>query len=178
MKSSYFNKIPKVDYDILKNGQNMQITDIFRRVRILKGVLENDMITYEYYIKEFDTPESIAYKYYGSPYYHWVVMMTNDINDIHADWPLNYEQFNTYIVKTYGSEQEAHRSLHHYEDADGVIIHRDEYIELLSTEGAEPPVKVSMLDYETNLNDSKRTIKLLNKNFLYKFLEDFEEKLI
>lgn len=184
MELKYFDKIPKISYDINKDGNGITITNIFTRVNLLKNILNNDIITYQYYIREGDTIETIAYDYYGDPYYHWVIMLTNSITDIFASWPLDYEKYKLYLNKKYSDddlnsngEQRANQMVHHYEDFDGYTIHRDTYIEYLEKPGSSPPKKISALAYETAMNDKKRYIKILNKDYLKQFINNFDHEI-
>jgi hypothetical protein len=115
--SKYFDKIPKILYDIdgkqLTTYQN--VTNVFFRVRIIRNVLENISAYYDYLVKDDDTPEILAEKVYGDPEAHWIVLMANQIVDAQYDWPLNSDDFNKYIINKYGSIQNSKTTIHHYE---------------------------------------------------------------
>lgn len=184
MISKYFGKLQKIPYDMYKNGNTMEITDIFTNVRIFKNILENDLITYEYYIQEGDTPEMIADAYYGNPFYHWIILLTNNIRDVYAEWPMDYAQFRDYLNTVYADneekdngEQRANQKIHHYEDFYGNIIHKDTYLEKVEKPGSEPPRVVTYLQHEVNENNRKRVIKILNNEYLEAFLDEFQKLL-
>lgn len=174
MSKKYFQNLPKIFYDINKDGKHKEIINIFNRVRVHRSILNNDMLTYEYTIKEGDTPENIANRYYEDVNLHWIVLMSNNIIDIYSEWPLTYSQFNNYINKKYGSSQEANRTIHAYYDPYGNEIDRDYYLELLETEKIDIPTTLTKYQYEEMVNNEKREIKLLNKNFIDQFLKEFE----
>ena len=115
--SKYFDKIPKILYDIdgkqLTTYQN--VTNVFFRVRIIWNVLENISAYYDYLVKDDDTPEILAEKLYGDPEAHWIILMANQIVDAQYDWPLNNDDFNKYIINKYGSIQNSKTAIHHYE---------------------------------------------------------------
>lgn len=101
----YFERFPKIYYDF-KIGNNTDIkivTDITRNVRVIKDILSNITLYDEYDIKEGETPEIIADKFYGSPLYHWVVMLTNDRYDYINDFPLPQAELEKHIKEKYGS---------------------------------------------------------------------------
>lgn len=122
--SKFFSYFPIVSYDIqgktLSNYQN--ITDILFRLRVVRNVLSNVSAYYEHLIREQDTPEILAEKVYGNSEAHWIILMANDIVDPQYDWPLNYDQFNKYIIKKYGSIENAQTTYHHYEK----VVKREE----------------------------------------------------
>ena len=103
----YFANFPKIVYDFdLSNGVDYKIvTDITRNVRLRKQILENISL-YDYYdIAEGETPEIISEKIYGTPYYHWVIMLANQRYDYVNDFPLSQLELDAYIDKKYGDKK-------------------------------------------------------------------------
>lgn len=103
----YFANFPKIVYDFdLSNGVDYKIvTDITRNVRLRKQILENISL-YDYYdIVEGETPEIISEKIYGTPYYHWVIMLANQRYDYVNDFPLSQLELDAYIDKKYGDKK-------------------------------------------------------------------------
>lgn len=103
----YFQNFPKIVYDFnLSNETDYRIvTDITRNVRLRKQILEN-ITLYDYYeIQEGDTPEIISEKIYGTPYYHWVIMLVNQRYDYINDFPLTQLELDTYIDEKYGNKK-------------------------------------------------------------------------
>lgn len=110
----YFANFPKIVYDFdLSNGTDYRvITDITRNVRLRKYILENISL-YDYYdIAEGETPEIISEKIYGTPYYHWVIMLVNQRYDYVNDFPLSQRELDVHIRKKY-TEQKMY-NVHHY----------------------------------------------------------------
>ena len=96
----YFNTFPKVittDY----NNNLILLTNIMNRVEIVPSLLQNPLIFYSYDIKESDTPEIIADKYYGDSYRYWMVLLANQIIDPQWDWPLTSRQFSDFLTNKY-----------------------------------------------------------------------------
>ena len=111
----YFANFPKIVYDFdLTTGVNYQIvTDITRNVRFRKQILENISL-YDYYdIQEGETPEIVSEKIYGTPYYHWIIMLANQKYDYINDFPLSQLELDTYITQKYGANRI--QQTHHYE---------------------------------------------------------------
>jgi hypothetical protein len=109
----YFNKFPKLIYT--RQGVPNVVTNLLARVDIIRTVLDNVSLYYEYDIQEGDTPEIIASKYYNDAELHWVVLMFNNLFDSNYDWPLTYGQFQSFIQSKYGSIENAKLTKHHYE---------------------------------------------------------------
>ena len=58
-----------------------------------------------YDVKSGETPENIAFKHFGDPELHWVILLTNKITDRYYDWPLSEQQFEDYIKDKYAESR-------------------------------------------------------------------------
>jgi hypothetical protein len=181
----YFNSLPKIRY-VDQNNVATAYTNLMARASVIPSVLNNALVYYTYDIQDGDTPEIVAYKYYGDINRFWIVLYCNQINDPQWDWPLNSNQFQKYILNKYGTGNL--NSTHHYEKittqtnintntttVDTKTISQQVYntLEFNTTEtytlGSEiiqvnvAKKVVTNYEYETTLNESKRNIKILNK---------------
>lgn len=117
--AEFFDLFPKITYSIDRDDsvtRNREIvTNIFVRLRFIREILNSIVHYYDYEIKDDETPEILAQKLYGDVEAHWIILMLNDIVDSQYDWPLNYKNFNNYIIDKYGSIETAKTTYHHYE---------------------------------------------------------------
>lgn len=98
----YFKHFPTTYY--IQGESNADVvTDIISRFSFEQSLIENDAAYYEYEIKDSDTPEIIAGKFYGNPERHWIVLNYNQIVDPQWDWPLQYPVFINYVDNKYSS---------------------------------------------------------------------------
>ena len=67
-------------------------------------IAANPMVALPYTIKEGYKPEDVAYAYYGSTDYTWLVMMSNNIIDPYHQWPMAEADFNAYITDKYAEQ--------------------------------------------------------------------------
>lgn len=177
----YFQKLPRIAYDITGQGSNKYLTNILSRVRFRQVVESNSVVYYEYSVKDGETPEIIAYNYYGDSGYHWVILIANNIINIYTDWVKSYNDFGNYLTAKYGSdlapikkadwtdeELEADPSVvHHFEDYRGRQIDITTYLDQqLNNPVTTKPRYVTYFDYENDLNESKRNIRLPRKEFI------------
>lgn len=93
--SNYFDKVPNINY----LGRNVK--DISRRVSFMKRTISNPFVFLPYTVEEGDRPEDIAYYYYGSTDYTWLVYLANNMLDPYHDWPLSQENFDQYLIQKY-----------------------------------------------------------------------------
>jgi len=172
----YFEQFPKIAYDVLGTDDFKLTPDIFRRVKTRSKILNNVVLLDDYDIQEGDSPETVAFKAYGDAKYFFVVCLVNNIVNRYYDWPLdeyNFQQF----VKDKSDNAE---SIHHYEKiqssgklkGDGPSDY-SHMVEVNSTElGAGA---VSNIEYERRLQDKKRTIKMLEPQYLNAFVTEFKK---
>lgn len=164
----YFEKFPQIVYS-LDNKSGFAVTDIFRRVKAETQRLLTAAAYDEYDIKDGETPEILAHKFYGNSNLHWLILIANDIIDPRWDWPLTQAQLNNYITDKYGAGNENAIKYYVTSDAAELVVHS-------SYAGAKLPVTNTI--YEEQINDTKRRIKILNAKFVPNFVNDFNEVLI
>lgn len=108
----YFQKFPYTLYSLDDGKSGQIIQNILIRNKILESVKTNFSLYDEYDIKDGDTPEIIAYKFYGDSNLHWLVLHMNEILDPRFDWPLDYAKFTDYLSSKYTDVN----NIDHYED--------------------------------------------------------------
>lgn len=217
--AKYFDLFPKLLYDI--DGKRLSkyssVTDVFFRLRVIRQVLGNASAYYEYIVSDFETPEILADKVYGDPEAHWIILLANDILDPQYDWPLNYNQFKNYIIKKYGSIENAQTNIHHYEkvvtrfeelkgivDETRFVVNKEKLTvndmtvpyDYYQGTGSLPETQelttynletgatlieiisrndVSFYDYEDQMNENKRTIKIIKPEYYGQIIREFNE---
>jgi len=183
--SNYFQNFPTIQNDLLSNGTKQQVTNIFKRFIVRQDVKDNADVYYTYDIQAGDRPDTIAEKYYGDSSYAWVVLHFNDIEDPIFDWPLFNVDFDNYIKGKYGSFASAQAEVHEYRKVltdqqtkvDGTVISKRTVVvdqttyNSLSESARE---SISKWDWELEQNENKKTIKILDKKYLYQVTNEFE----
>lgn len=186
----YFDTLPKViitDTNLVSSIA----TDIMRRVSIIPELFNNPALYYLYDIQEGDTPEIVADKYYGDSYRYWIVLLMNQSRDPQWDWPMTVRIFEKYIENKYPGTIQTR--IHHYEK---IITTKDSESNEVSQQtvnlgrdvgvyngiqtstktldipnGTQVTIDISKravtnYQYEAELNDSRRKIKLLNSKYV------------
>jgi len=156
----YFSKFPTLLYT-LDDGKTYQLTtDIFVRTGFIDSVINNNVFYEEVDVPEGDTPEILADKIYGNSFYHWIILLANNIIDPVLDWPMTQNQLIDYTTDKYDNPY----GVHHYEDELGFVVNQSSL--------AYP---VSNLEFETRINDVKRRIKIPKKEALSQIIQEFEK---
>jgi hypothetical protein len=131
---SYFADIPNVYYDfnILGTNKMFILKDLTFNIRFQSDILSQVTIYDEYDIHDGETPEILSERIYGTPYYHWTIMLANNIFDYIHDWPMSSLQFQSYVDDKY--THALLNSTHHYINSDGFILNSTEsYIDPYAT---------------------------------------------
>jgi len=196
--SNYFRRLPNLDYpSLLKNRESntdfIQTKNLFRRTKIREDLFANFMQFDKYEIVGDERPDNVSEKVYGRDDLDWVVLLSNNIVDINNEWPLSQLQLNRFLSDKYTPQELV--SIHHYETLElrdnknqlilpaGLVVDEDFNLEYLSggqikstnslVEG-RPVRAVTFFDYENDLNEQKRNINVIKKDFLGMFIKDFE----
>jgi hypothetical protein len=133
------------------------------------------MLFDKYDVKEGERPEDVAYKWFGDPELHWVILMTNNVTDRYYEWPMNQAQFAEFLADKYDNPD----GIHHYEitKSSGNTTSKgpSDYSYLVEVNSdADNASSVSNREYEEREQDKKRQIQLLNKSFLGDFIAEFD----
>ena len=156
-------------YDPTGDGSAKLVTNIMKRVRIRANMKKEVVMLDQYDVKENETPEIVADKHHGSSYYHWVVMLLNDISDVNHDWVKSTRQLQKYLLSKYTEIQLT--ETHHYE----ISQTSGDTTTKIEVENATYPSAstVTNYEYEVALNEEKRQIDLLRNDYLGFFTEEF-----
>lgn len=101
---SYFAKFPKVLYSVNKEQTNPKLVpDMLARVKFIDSIISNQNLFFKYEIKGGETPEQIAYRVYGDPEKHWILLLVNQLIDPQFDWALGPYDFEEHIKQKYAS---------------------------------------------------------------------------
>lgn len=160
----YFKNFPKIFYDFKYSERDVRIQsviDITTNVRLRKEFFDN-VVSFDYYdIKDGETPEILAEKFYGSAELHWIIMLSNDRYDYIEDFPMSVFDLEKYIEEKYGDTKYDIK----YYTLDGFIVSQ-------STAGAGT---ISNYDWEFLENDRKRRIKLFSRDTIKPLIDQYNK---
>ena len=167
----YFANFPVIPYDSVGNGNFKVVTNLLKRVAIRAKVRTNTALYDTYDVKDGETPEILAYKLYKDAELHWVILLVNDITDRYHQWPQNTNQFIAYVNDKYSNID----ATHHYEISQ---VSGDTTIKIdIGTDNTEHSGAsvVTNYEYEENLQDKKRKIRLLDPTYVEDFVAEFKK---
>lgn len=168
----YFKNFPVAVIDFSEFGQERKeylISDIVTNVRVKASLLTNLTYYEEYDIVDGETPEMISEKFYGSPFYHWIIMLVNERYDYINDFPLSQKSIEDFIDQKYGAANI--NDIHHYVTTDGFVVNSD----YVNPNGVADATPVTNYEYELSVNENKRRIKMIPPDVLGEVLRQFRE---
>lgn len=188
--TSYFSKFPTIKYE------NVDVKNILIRNRFIDITSSNPYVFLPYTIKDNERPEDIAHIYYGSVNAVWLILLANNITDPYT-WYKSQTEFEEYIKQKYKeqsnktgydiiawtqSENNNDNILLYYklnENGERVYISKDSLplentTVILGREIAEEWIPYRIYDYEMELNESRREIFIVDKNYYDQIEKEFK----
>ena len=196
----YFRELPNLLYqsflpDKTSSLDYTEVKNLFRRVK-LRDDLQNVFTLFDKYeIPDGFRPENVAEEFYGNDELDWVVILTAGIVNVRNEWPLNSRDIFDYSFEKYGDDLNVTRFFETKEVKNssgtillkkGVVVDSDfefNYYEdttnkYINVKGTKIRTGISNYEYETRLNDEKRSIFLLKPGYLQQFINDFRDIMI
>ena len=119
MTQSYFKQVPNLEYVNRTKGNKdisnyITVKNLFKRGRIRPDIFGNVNYFTKYKVIGDDRPDNVANEVYGNPNLDWVILLSNNIQNIQTEWPLPQTSLDEFFLEKYGSYEELN-SIHHYE---------------------------------------------------------------
>ena len=192
----YFRRVPNFTTSSRLNNNNSnfdttEVKNLFRRFKLREDIASNFAAFEQYNIKGDERPDQVADLFYDDPTLDWVILTTNNAINQHYSWPMTNNQFYDYMYDKYGTDIDAIKHYETFEIVDssdtervvldaGLIVNEnftfkfynpssESYIELSNEFVARP---ITNLEYETRLNDEKRSIAILRRVYLDRAILD------
>ena len=170
---SYFQYQSIVPYTFTTGGvtTTMSIVNITQRAKIAERLRQHTTTMHDYVIGEGERPDTVAQKVYGDVKYTWVVLLINNIMSLY-DWPMTNTEFELYLIGKYGSLSDSQNqgtrtdaawsAAKFYYTTEGDRVDTTTYASLGTRQGiTNTPYTQEVAD-----NDTRRTIKVVSKEFL------------
>ena len=166
----YFNSFPVIPYKNDKDGSLKDVTNLLRRVAVRAKISANTAMFDTYDVREGDTPEIIADRFYEDSELHWIILLLNNVTDRYHQWPMSEAQFLQFVNDKYDNVN----AIHHYEieQQSGKTTKKID----IGTDNTDYPTATAItnLEFEQEEQDSKRKIRLLDPAFVERFTDEFK----
>ena len=164
----------------------IEVKNIFRRVKIRDDLQSSFTVFNKYEIPMGSRPDMVAEELYGVASFDWIVLTVAGILNVRNEWPLSNRDLYNYSLDKYGDSINSNRFFETTEvkDSSGrLILPKGKVVDSNftipkpgePTATLNPVVGISNYEYETRLNDEKRSIFVLREEYLQQFLNDMRE---
>jgi len=187
----YFRELPDLRYpsflpEKVSSLDFIEVKNVFRRVKLRDDLNNNFTLFNKYEIPMGARPDNVAEDLYGSAQFDWIVLTVAGIINVRNEWPLNNRDLFDYANNKYGDSLNSTRFFETTEvkDSEGrLILSKGKIVDsnfTIPKPGAptatlNPVVGISNFEYETRLNDEKRSIFVLREEYIQEFLNDMRE---
>ena len=188
---TYFRELPNLNYqstalDRSSSEDYVQVKNIFRRAKLRDDLKYVFTSLVDYYISEGMRPDQVADNVYGDPELDWVVLTSANIINVRDEWPLDSREMYEFASNKYGNDL---NQIRHYEtkevkDSSGrLILPKGKVVDSgftipdpsSPTATLNPVGGVTNYEYESKLNDVKRSIYIISPDYLQVFLNDMKD---
>ena len=195
--ANYFSYLPNLDYvNRIPSDQNIssytEVKNLFKRVKLSSSLFQDLTNFTKYQIVGDERPDNVSFKLYDTPNYDWIVLLSNNIINIQDEWPMSNRTFELYMNKKYGVTN--YDNIHHYESIEvkdssnsftvlkkGLEVPSDYSITFfdgaLGKESTitDTNVGVTNYEYESRIQDDKRSIFILRSNLIQTVIKDIKK---
>jgi hypothetical protein len=180
--TSYFTEYPKITITNPINGEDVKVTDIFRRLLITIKELKNNKQFYTtYYVKDEERPEQIAFNYYGDTKYYWSILLFNNITS-NNDWVVNSEQVEKLLYTLPNQNAIKFYKTVEIKNSNGkviipanLIVNSDFSVTIdgVLYQGSTTKTSITYREDFVEQNENKRKILLLNPSIVFNMDDEF-----
>ena len=187
----YFRELPDLRYpsflsDKMSSLDYVEVKNIFRRAKLRDDLQNNFTVFDKYEIPMGARPDTVAEDLYGNAHFDWVVLTTAGIINVRNEWPVEDRDLYNYAFKKYGDALNSPRFFETTEvkNSDGVtILEKGKVVDSnftipnpnTPTATLNPVIGITNFEYETRLNDKKRSIFILREEYLQEFINDIRQ---
>ncbi|MAT39603.1 MAG: base plate wedge protein [Ectothiorhodospiraceae bacterium] len=207
----YFSLIPDIEYDNkpinypFSEAEYTTAKNFFRRYTVSEDAFGYATFYNKYSVQDGINLETIANLYYGSPFYDWVIILTNNLINPLYSFPLDTYTLDKYIEDLYGVDDQgvniAYSKIHHYETIETKSGRVVDGIDVLALKGGLKVDKnfydspftysdgsqsitipgntvsrpVTAYEHETAENEKKREIYILKREYFNVFVSEFKK---
>lgn len=177
MAKGLFKNLPIVEYDG-KLARNLLVSS-----RIVEDAFNEPKVFVKYTLEDNESPEDVAFYFYGSIFFTWLVLYSNNILDVYNEWPKSYKQMTDFYIQKYGSVPAAKEKILHYKNSNyGFSINEETYARYANVDFVDATITVerdgwepvTAFEYHEERNDNLRNIKLIDPVFLKQIQEEAE----
>lgn len=196
--ANYFRYLPEFEYvsrlPDAKISDYIKVKNLFKKGKIREDIFQNLSFFEKYKIVGNDRPDNVAYEVYGDATLDWVILLCNNIVSIQTEWPMEQNNLDAYLLSKYDNDyNNLYNGIHHYETIEvrnsqnfivlpaGLQVQSDysisyyDYLTDAQIDRRDVTIPITNYEYEESLENNKRNIFILKKQYLGIILNDMNE---
>jgi len=196
--ANYFRYLPEFEYvsrlPDARISDYIKVKNLFKKGKIREDIFQNLSFFEKYKVVGNDRPDNVAFEVYGDATLDWVILLCNNILNIQTEWPMEQNSFDAYLLSKYDDDyNKLYNGIHHYETVEirnsqnfivlpaGLEVESNysisyyDYLTDAQINRKDVIVPVTNYEYEERLDNNKRNIFILKKEYLGIILNDMTE---
>jgi len=196
--ANYFRYLPEFEYvsrlPDARISDYIKVKNLFKKGKIREDIFQNLSFFEKYKVVGNDRPDNVAFEVYGDATLDWVILLCNNILNLQTEWPMEQNSFDAYLLSKYDDDyNELYNGIHHYETVEirnsqnfivlpaGLEVESNysisyyDYLTDAQINRKDVIVPVTNYEYEERLDNNKRNIFILKKEYLGIILNDMTE---
>ena len=202
----YFSTLPNLQYDTKPISYPFSESDyVITKNFFKRASLSSDVFGYATFYKKYSVEEgvkieTIAEKYYGSQFYDWVIILTNNYINPQFSFPSDEWTLRKIAEEKYGDD--TYSGIHHYETIEtksgqtlsgksiialegGLTVDKTFYdspfvywngTQHITVNGNTVSKPITNYEHELAENEKKREIYILKPRYVTSFVDDFRKQ--
>lgn len=202
----YFSLLPDLQYDTkpisypFSESDFTIVKNFFKRSKIDPNIFGYATFYDKYAVNEGVKIETIAKQYYGSQFYDWVIILTNNYINPQFSFPSDEWTLRKIAEEKYGDH--TYSGIHHYETIEtksgqtlgtesilalegGLTVDKNFYdspfvywngTQHITVNGNTVSKPITNYEHELAENEKKREIYILRKGYFNRFVEEFKQQ--
>lgn len=165
----YFRKFLTLPY----GGSEVQ--NILTAVLPSRLNIDKSFVYQSHTVADGESAESLSEKLYGTSHHYWTIFVINAVINPYTDWPLASDVIEEFVDKKYGDKYAIH---HFWDNQKNRIVDDFDDAEFRLVPVSTLPfyiIPVSNLEYETDLNNRRREIVVVNPRYIDRFVEAYND---
>lgn len=195
----YFSFVPSIQYDNkpiqypFSESDFVVAKNFFRRYQVNSDIFSYAVYFKKYAIEDGERLDTLADKAYGSPFFDWIIVLTNNLINPLFDIPLTENNLRKIVESSY---VDPYSQIKHYETRkivnpqgsvvlqEGLVVDNTFFItpfkywngsNIIQIPGSDACKPITVFEHESSENEKKREIFLLKPQYLDAFLSDFRK---
>lgn len=195
----YFSFVPDIKYDEkpikfpFSQSEYITAKNFFRRFKIDEDYFQYSVYFNKYAVTDTDRLDTISERFYGNPFFDWVIALTNNIINTQFDWPVKEWQIRDMVENPDATNRYETIEVINAEGntvlQPGLVVDENfvnsvfKYVDkttptviYTTRAGTNVTRRVTNLDQAIRENDAKRQIYVLKPIYLQSFVTEFRKQ--